>query len=96
MFSDITSYMLINNASIRDLRSKVQEDVVLSANNFRPNIVIDDLYLQPYVEDTWEWIKIGENVFKVILPCTRCVFVNVDPDTGNFDKNREPLKTLES
>lgn len=96
MFADLTSYLLINKASIDDLKSKVATDSVTLATNFRPNFVVDGPNLTPFCEDEWDWIKIGDNVFRNMLPCARCAFVNVDPNSGKVDNAREPLKTLES
>lgn len=63
-----TSYMLINQASIDDLNTRLEHPV--SSLQFRPNIVIDGP--APYEEDRYKWVRIGENaVFQCIKPCFR-------------------------
>ena len=38
--------------------------------NFRPNLVVEGP--NPYEEDKWNWVKIGEDtLFKNFKPCTR-------------------------
>lgn len=62
------SYMLINQASIDELNTRL--DHVASPLQFRPNIVINGP--KPYEEDNFKWIRIGENViFRCLKPCFR-------------------------
>lgn len=87
-FADGYPYLIISEASLEDLNSRMEVD--LPMNRFRPNIVVDGC--EPYEEDTWEDIRIGELKFHVTHPCKRCVFTTVDQETGK--KGAEPLKTL--
>lgn len=87
-FADGYPYLIISEASLEDLNSRIEVD--LPMNRFRPNIVVDGC--QPYEEDTWEDIRIGEVKFHVTHPCKRCLFTTVDQETGK--KGAEPLKTL--
>lgn len=67
-YHDNTSYMLINQASIDELNTNL--DHVVKPLQFRPNFVVKGP--QAYAEDTWQWIRIGENViFRASKPCTR-------------------------
>jgi len=59
---------------------------------FRPNIIVSAT--EPFVEDTWSEIKIGEVSLSGAKPCARCPLVNVDPISGESDK--KTLKTLAS
>lgn len=87
-FTDGYPILLLNEASLRDLNSRLPHDVVM--DRFRGNIVVDaDL---PYVEDNWKKIQIGEVILAVVKPCSRCVMTTVDPAMGV--KGSEPLKTL--
>lgn len=66
---DKTAYVLINQRSIDDLNSKI-ENSTIKALQFRPNIVIDGP--EAYAEDKWDWIRIGDEViFRTLRPCTR-------------------------
>uniref|UniRef100_A0A336KM92 CSON012457 protein n=1 Tax=Culicoides sonorensis TaxID=179676 RepID=A0A336KM92_CULSO len=88
---DATSFMLLNNASLDDLNTKLEKPV--DPTQFRPNIVIEDA--KPYDEDNWKFIKIGDKtVMKTLKPCTRGTFSAVDQKTGEHSKDGEPLKTL--
>lgn len=88
-FADGYPLLLINQTSVEQLNSKLEKPV--TALHFRPNIVVKgDL---PFIEDSWARIKIGEVEFEVSKPCSRCLFINVDPKTGVAEQN-EPLATL--
>lgn len=88
-FADGYPLLLINQASVDQLNSRLETPV--SALHFRPNLLIKGDF--PFVEDSWERIKIGEVEFEVSKPCSRCTFTNVDPKTGIADL-QQPLKTL--
>lgn len=87
-FADGFPYLLTNVNSLNDLNSRLQDPVGM--NRFRPNIVVDGL--EPYMEDNFERIRIGEAEFKKTKPCDRCILTTVDPETGK--KGFEPLQTL--
>jgi len=59
-------------------------------NRFRPNLVVSGC--QPYAEDTWNKIKIGDVELAVVKPCPRCVVTTIDKET--LEQSKEPLKTL--
>ncbi|XP_015593480.1 mitochondrial amidoxime reducing component 2-like [Cephus cinctus] len=89
-YPDATSYSLINEASINDLNTRLEEPV--TPQHFRANFVVKGA--EPLEEDTWDWVKIGNAVFRNVKPCTRCIFTTVDPETGKKNPKIEPLKTL--
>ncbi|KAF3424996.1 hypothetical protein E2986_08704, partial [Frieseomelitta varia] len=92
LFSDLASYMLMTTRSMEQLNEKLERPV--PALQFRPNILVSTQ--QPFEEDQWEWIKIGERVvIRNVKPCTRCKLVGLNPENGVMDKE-EPLKTLKS
>lgn len=55
---------------MKELNSRISEKDI-AALNFRPNLVIKGEKLIPYEEDHWDWIKIGDVVFRYLAPCTR-------------------------
>jgi uncharacterized protein YcbX len=57
---------------------------------FRPNLVVDGC--EPYAEDSWQKLRIGDLTLRVVKPCSRCVIPTIDLETGK--KGAEPLKTL--
>ena len=89
-FADMNPLLLISEASLEDLNSRLERPI--SMRNFRPNIVVKGC--DPFEEDTWKKIKIGECVFRVAQKCERCVFTTIDPDTLEKSQKAEPLRTL--
>lgn len=87
---DETSYMLFNTATVEDLNARLDQKVTVL--QFRPNFVVKGP--PAYVEDNWQWVKIGNTVFKYVKPCLRCVFTNIDPEKGVSNPQGQPLKTL--
>ncbi len=87
-FADGFPFLLISEASLEDLNSRLAEK--LPMNRFRPNIVVAGG--TPYQEDAWQKIKIGDVVLRAAKPCSRCEITTVDQATG--EKGIEPLETL--
>lgn len=90
---DQTPFMMLSEESINHLNTELKNPV--TANNFRPNILIDGI-LEPYGEDFWTYVRIGKDgpIFKNACPCERCKLTTVNPVTGTFNEDGEPLKTL--
>ncbi|XP_057334775.1 mitochondrial amidoxime-reducing component 1-like [Microplitis mediator] len=89
-YPDATAYTLMNEASINDLNTRIEDPV--TPLQFRPNFVVKGA--EPLEEDSWDWIKIGGVLFRNVKPCTRCIFTTVDPDLGVKHPKMEPFKTL--
>jgi uncharacterized protein YcbX len=88
-FADGYPFLLIGQASLDDLNSRLAEPIPM--NRFRPNFVVEGA--ESFAEDTWKKIRIGETVFHVVKPCARCVITTIDQATGT-KTGKEPLKTL--
>ncbi|WP_051969819.1 MOSC domain-containing protein [Kitasatospora azatica] len=58
---------------------------------FRPNLVIDGT--EPWEEDGWRRVRIGELTFRAVKLCGRCVVTTTDQETGERT-GAEPLRTL--
>ena len=89
-FSDGFPILLISQASLDDLNSRLEVSVPIS--RFRPNIVVTGT--DPYAEDTWKQIRIGELILRLVKPCSRCIIPCIDIQTG--ESSAEPVKTLSS
>jgi len=89
-FADGFPLMLLTEASLNDLNTRL--DTPVSMRRFRPNLVVDGE--QPYSEDHWRHIRIGEVEFEGVKNCSRCIFTTIDPDTGSKNPQAEPLRTL--
>ncbi len=50
---------------------------------------------QPWEEDSWKVVRIGDVIFDVVKPCSRCVFTTVSPEKGQKHPTGEPLTTLQ-
>ncbi|EIV5416960.1 YcbX family protein [Klebsiella aerogenes] len=89
-FADGYPYLLANEASLRDLQQRCPASV--SIEQFRPNLVVTGA--AAWDEDSWKVIRIGEVVFDVAKPCSRCIFTTVSPERGQKHPSGEPLETL--
>ena len=89
-FADGYPVLIISEESLQDLNSKL--DSPLPMNRFRPNIVVRDC--EPFAEDTWKRIRIGNVEMALVKPCPRCEVTTIDKET--LERNKEPLKTLAS
>jgi hypothetical protein len=48
---------------------------------------------EPWAEEGWKRVRIGEQLFRVVKPCARCVMTTVDPERGEFT-GQQPLRAL--
>ncbi|MDH5369179.1 MAG: MOSC domain-containing protein [Gammaproteobacteria bacterium] len=87
-FSDGFPLLLISQASLDDLNQRLSTPVTM--NRFRPNIVIAGC--QPFAEDSWKKIRIGDITFRIVKPCSRCVIPSINIETA--EREDEPTKTL--
>jgi len=88
-FADGYPFMLIGQASLDDLNSRLTEPVPM--DRFRPNLVVEGT--EPFAEDKWKVIRIGSTVFHVVKPCERCIMPTIDQAKGERSGS-EPLRTL--
>ncbi|XP_051578975.1 mitochondrial amidoxime-reducing component 1 [Myxocyprinus asiaticus] len=90
-YPDAAPIMLMTEASVRDLNTRLDHGVTIS--QFRPSIVVSDC--EAFTEDTWDHIQIGKVEMKRVIGCGRCIFTTVDPETGVITR-KEPLNTLKT
>ncbi|XP_034754478.1 molybdenum cofactor sulfurase [Etheostoma cragini] len=94
-------YLMINRASvelIQKLMSSRQDnsegDQLLDTQNiisrFRANLVIAGV--EPFEEDNWPHLIIGNTPFMSAGQCGRCQMIGIDQETGT--KTKEPLMSL--
>lgn len=91
-FADGFPLLLIGQGSLDDLSARVGRP--LEMLRFRPNLVIQGA--EPYAEDRWKRIRIGELEFRVAKGCSRCILTTLDPYSGERSADREPLATLKT
>ena len=87
-FVDGYPLLLISEESLADLNRRLE--LPLPMNRFRPNLVVAGC--DPYEEDTWRSIRIGDTPMQVVKPCDRCVITTTDQVTA--ERGKEPLRTL--
>lgn len=73
----------------RDIKAHGGDAVPMA--RFRPNIVID--CDEPWAEDRWDRLQIGEVAFDLVKPSDRCIVTTTDQLTGER-MGKEPLAAL--
>lgn len=96
-FADNSPIMLTATASLAELNQRIveihqQRSMAIGMNRFRPNVVIETT--EPFIEDSWSLIQIGEVRFEMTKPCSRCIITTIDRDRGEKNPLKEPLNTL--
>lgn len=87
-FADGYPILLTSEDALQDLNARLPSP--LPMNRFRPNLVVRGS--EPFAEDTWNRIRIGDVELAVVKPCARCVVTTIDKDS--LARSKEPLKTL--
>ncbi|WP_392565091.1 YcbX family protein [Utexia brackfieldae] len=89
-FADGYPFLLINRASFEYVKARCHSPIEIA--QFRANIIVDDQ--QPFAEDSWKTIKIGEVIFELVKPCSRCILTTVDTLSAKLNSQKEPLSVL--
>ncbi|XP_027356558.1 molybdenum cofactor sulfurase isoform X2 [Abrus precatorius] len=102
-FANEGQFLLVSEESVSDLNKRLSSNVQngtsramvqVSASRFRPNLVVSGG--QPYAEDGWRYIRIGNKYFNSLGGCNRCQMINLALNAGQVQKSNEPLATLAS
>ncbi|CAN7098649.1 unnamed protein product [Brassica rapa subsp. narinosa] len=101
-FANEAQFLLISEESVADLNRRLEEKgkdpnrylEKLNPQRFRPNLVIAGG--EPYAEDKWRTLKIGDTNFTSLGGCNRCQMINISNESGQVKKSNEPLTTLAS
>jgi uncharacterized protein len=91
-FADGYPLLVTNTKSLEQLGEWLTADGErpVPMNRFRPNVVVAGE--EPWAEDRWRRIRIGDVSFRVAKPCGRCVVTTTDQATGV--RGTQPLKML--
>ena len=94
-FADGYAYLVIGEASLADLNKRLaaKSHPALPMNRFRPNLVLSGS--EPYAEDGFGEVRVGEATLRGVKPCGRCQVTTTDQATGEV-MGPEPLLTLAS
>ncbi len=89
--ADAGPLLLTTSASLQQLNGWMEPPGDIEMARFRPNVVVDGV-AEPFDEDRWRRIQIGEAEFRFAEICDRCVMTTLDPQT--LIGGKEPLRTL--
>jgi MOSC domain-containing protein len=91
-FADGYPLLLTSTASLDDLGGWLAAggDQPVPMSRFRPNAVVTGF--EPWAEDRWRRVRIGDVSFRVAKPCGRCVVTTTDQFTGA--RTSQPLRML--
>lgn len=89
VFHDDSPVTLLSTASVAQVSTWAEKSI--DSRRFRPNLLVEGAD-EPFAEDGWGEIAIGEARLRVITPVDRCVMTTIDPDT--LERGKDPLRTL--
>ncbi|NOH71207.1 MOSC domain-containing protein [Vibrio pectenicida] len=89
-FADGYPMLVIGQGSLDELNRRSPEQH--SMDQFRSNLIVSTT--EPFEEDSWKRIRIGEVEFESVKPCERCILTTIDVSKGKLRETKEPLKTL--
>jgi molybdenum cofactor sulfurtransferase len=100
LLSNESPILTISRSSLNRLNEliKAEGGKAAQAEVFRANIVVAEHPRyppgaeQPYAEDDWRYLQVGQQYFEMLGPCRRCQMVCVDQHTAERDE--EPFVTL--
>ena len=100
LLSNESPILVICRSSLNRLNEQIKATggKAAQAEVFRANIIIaEDHGLppgseQPYIEDRWRHLQVGQHFFQMLGSCRRCQMVCVDPNTT--ERDQEPFVTL--
>src|SRR5262249_6621894 len=76
--SDGYPLLVLSQASLDDLNRRLPRP--LPVNRFRPNLVVQGA--EPYAEDLWRRVRIGDVELAIVKPCSRCAITTTDQQTA--------------
>lgn len=100
LLSNESPILTISRSSLNRLNELIKGEggKAAQAEVFRANIVVaqNPHYPpgteQPYAEDDWRYLRVGQQYFEMLGPCRRCQMICVDQQTA--ERNQEPFVTL--
>lgn len=101
LLSNESPILIISRSSLSRLNEQIKSNggKTAEADVFRANIIlVEDLCLssggaeEPYNEDRWRYLRIGDQHYRMLGSCRRCQMVCIDQNTA--EKNEEPFVTL--
>jgi hypothetical protein len=89
--ADSAPLLLVSQSSMQQLDEWTGSDVpALDPVRFRPNVLIDGA--EPFAEEAWSGVTIGDVRFRTTMICDRCVMTTIEPST--LVRGKEPIRSL--
>lgn len=97
--SDAAPLHVTSEASLRRLGDWLLETALergeqapdpVGHDRFRPNVVVAGA--EPFAEDSWSRVRIGDVPFRTTMVCDRCVMTTID--RVDLHTRKEPIRTL--
>lgn len=88
--ADTGPLLLTSTRSLEQLNDWIG-DKQMVMERFRPNVVVEGAD-EPFTEDDWARIRLGDVPFRFAEHCDRCMVTTIDPDSLRHGK--EPIRTL--
>ncbi|KAF1360281.1 molybdenum cofactor sulfurase protein-like protein [Lizonia empirigonia] len=100
LLSNESPILTISRSSLNRLNELIKADggKAAQAEVFRANIVVAENpdyppgLEDPYAEDDWRYVQIGQQYFEMLGACRRCQMVCIDQQTA--ERDQEPFTTL--
>ncbi|KAF2730420.1 PLP-dependent transferase [Polyplosphaeria fusca] len=100
LLSNESPILTISRSSLNRLNELIKAGggKAAQAEVFRANIVVAQNLdyppgaEEPYAEDDWRRLQIGQQYFEMLGPCRRCQMICIDQQTA--ERNQEPFVTL--
>ena len=89
-FADGFPLLVTTQASLDDLNARLDRPVTM--DRFRTNLLVEGA--EPWAEDDWRSLRVGEVRFAGVKDCARCAVTTVDQESGVRSGDNEPLRTL--
>jgi uncharacterized protein YcbX len=92
--ADAGPLLLTSEASLRQLNEWIaaeNREPAAVMTRFRPNVVAGGVD-EPFAEDRWTRVRIGDVRFRQAEQCDRCMMTMIEPDT--LAQGKEPLRSL--
>ncbi|CAI9087998.1 OLC1v1022225C5 [Oldenlandia corymbosa var. corymbosa] len=100
-FANEGQFLLISEESVSNLNNRLRSSpqkglqgqrIQIDAKRFRPNLIVSGG--EPYAEDQWRSLRIGNKDFTSMGGCNRCQMINLSFQAGKVQRSSEPLSTL--
>ena len=89
-FADGYPLLVTTQASLDDLNARLDRPV--SMDRFRTSLLVEGA--EPWAEDDWRDLRVGDVRFAGVKDCARCAVTTVDQESGVRSEDNEPLRTL--